>query len=129
MMYRLNPTHQMNQLNANLIMNPKPPTLYALMNSIVNYGKEEQTKIRDLASECHSDIFDFEYDLSEFCKTCFFKNLERLTHKGFVGSPTYVQAVAAGKACQHDLLTIVVFNHHNGQCHVVIAAKIVLLQA
>lgn len=64
-MYKLNPTYPMNQVTANLIMNPKPPTLYALMNSIVNYGKEEQTKIRDLASECHEDIFDFEYDLSE----------------------------------------------------------------
>ena len=65
MMYRLNPTHQVNQLNANLIMNPKPPTLYSLMNSIVNYGKEEQTKIRDLASACHSEIFDFDYTLSD----------------------------------------------------------------
>ena len=64
-MYRLNPTFPVNQLTANFIMNPKPPTLYSLMNSIVNYDKEEQTKIRDLASECHSDIFDFDYDLSD----------------------------------------------------------------
>ena len=64
-MYKLNPTYPMNQVTANLIMNPKPPTLYALMNSIVNYGKEEQTKIRDLASACHEEIFDFNYDLSD----------------------------------------------------------------
>ena len=54
----------MNQITANLIMNPKPPTLYAIMNSIANYDKEEQIKIRDLAEVTHSKIFDFNYDLS-----------------------------------------------------------------
>ena len=29
---------------------PEPPTLYSLLNSIVNYGEEEQTKIKDLAT-------------------------------------------------------------------------------
>ena len=45
-------------------MNPKPPTLYAIMNSIANYDKETQTKIRDLASATHEKIFDFNYPLS-----------------------------------------------------------------
>lgn len=54
----------MNQLSANLIMNPKPPTLYAIMNSIANYDREEKTKIRDLAAATHKKIFDFDYDLS-----------------------------------------------------------------
>lgn len=45
-------------------MNPKPPTLYAIMNSIANYDKEEQTKIRNLAKATHEKIFDFDYDLS-----------------------------------------------------------------
>lgn len=45
-------------------MNPKPPTLYAIMNSIANYDKEEQTKIRNLAKATHDKIFDFDYTLS-----------------------------------------------------------------
>lgn len=44
--------------------NDKPPTLYALLNSIVNYGKEEQTKIKDLTKIGRSKIFDFSYPLS-----------------------------------------------------------------
>ena len=43
---------------------PEPPTLYSLLNSIVNYGEEEQTKIKDLAKEGRSTIFDFSYPLS-----------------------------------------------------------------
>lgn len=45
-------------------MNPKPPTLYAIMNSIANYGKEDKTKIRNLAKATHDKIFDFDYPLS-----------------------------------------------------------------
>ena len=41
-----------------------PPTLYRLLNSLVNYNEEEQTKIKDLASEGREYIFDFEYPLS-----------------------------------------------------------------
>ena len=63
-MWTLKPTYPMNQVTADFIMNPKPPTLYAIMNSIANYDKEEQTKIRNLAKATHSKIFDFEYPLS-----------------------------------------------------------------
>lgn len=42
-----------------------PPTLYAMLNSIVNYGKTDKTKIKDLASVGRTKIFDFEYQLSE----------------------------------------------------------------
>lgn len=42
-----------------------PPTLYRLLNSIVNFDEEEPTKIKDLASAGRSDIFDFDYPLSE----------------------------------------------------------------
>jgi len=42
-----------------------PPTLYRLLNSLVNYDAEEQTKIKDLASAGREDIFDFDYPLSE----------------------------------------------------------------
>lgn len=54
----------MNQIQADLIMNPKPPTLYAIMNSIANYDAEEKTKIRNLAKATHEKIFDFDYPLS-----------------------------------------------------------------
>ena len=60
-MYKIQP---MNQLTANFIMNPKPPTLYAILNSIANYGKENHTKIRNLSKETHDRIFDFDYILS-----------------------------------------------------------------
>lgn len=54
----------MDNITANLIMNPKPPTLYSIMNSMANYDKEEKTKIRDLAMATHERIFDFDYTLS-----------------------------------------------------------------
>ena len=41
-----------------------PPTLYRLLNSIVNFDAEEKTKIKNLASAGREDIFDFEYPLS-----------------------------------------------------------------
>ncbi|MBO7078699.1 MAG: hypothetical protein J6W64_02705 [Bacilli bacterium] len=63
--WRLNPTYPVNQLTANFIMNPKPPTIYAILNSIANYGKLEYTKIRDLSKVTHDKIFDFDYDLSD----------------------------------------------------------------
>lgn len=43
----------------------KPPTIYSILESIVNFGKEEKTKIKDLAKVGHSKIFDFEYPLSD----------------------------------------------------------------
>ena len=63
-MMGLKPTYPMNQVIADLIMNPKPPTIYAILNSIANYDVEEKTKIRDLAKVTHDKIFDFDYDLS-----------------------------------------------------------------
>ena len=41
-----------------------PPTLYRLLNSIVNFDSDEQTKIKNLAAVGREDIFDFEYPLS-----------------------------------------------------------------
>ena len=60
----LTPTYPMNQVVADLMMNPKPPTLYSILNSIANYGKEEQVKIRNLAKTTHEKVFDFDYVLS-----------------------------------------------------------------
>ena len=44
--------------------NPKPPTIYSILESIVNFGKDEKTKIKDLAKEGRTEIFDFDYPLS-----------------------------------------------------------------
>lgn len=46
----------------------KPPTLYSVLNSIVNGDKDEDeyTKIKDLAKEGRSTIFNFDYPLSQY---------------------------------------------------------------
>ncbi|MBO7044023.1 hypothetical protein J6W34_05755 [bacterium] len=38
-----------------------PPTLYSIMNSIVNFGRENPVKIKDLPEYARSTIFDFYY--------------------------------------------------------------------
>lgn len=43
----------------------KPPTIYSILESIVNYGKDDKTKIKDLAKVGRSKIFDFDYPLSD----------------------------------------------------------------
>lgn len=43
----------------------KPPTLYSIMNSIVNYDRDEQIKISDLSKYARTTIFDFDYPLDE----------------------------------------------------------------
>lgn len=41
-----------------------PPTLYDIMNSIVNYDREEKVKINELEKYAREKIFDFNYPLS-----------------------------------------------------------------
>ncbi|MCQ2737371.1 MAG: hypothetical protein MJ224_02065 [archaeon] len=41
-----------------------PPTVYSLLNSYVNYNKEEKPKIKDLAKVGREMVFDFDYPLS-----------------------------------------------------------------
>lgn len=55
----------MNQVTAEMIMNPKPPTLYAILNSIANYDNPNPVKIRKLAEATREKVFDFDYELSE----------------------------------------------------------------
>lgn len=52
---------------ANMGMNRIPPTLYSILNSIVNGEKEEYdySKIKDLAKLGRTTIFNFDYELSE----------------------------------------------------------------
>lgn len=42
-----------------------PPTLYSIMQSIVNYRKQDKTKMSDLAKESRATIFNFDYPLDE----------------------------------------------------------------
>lgn len=42
-----------------------PPTVYSILESIVNFGKEDKTKIKDLALVGRTTIFDFDYPLSD----------------------------------------------------------------
>lgn len=54
-----------NSLYPEIVMNPIPPTLYSILNSIANYDATEKTRIRDLARVTHSQVFDFDYELSD----------------------------------------------------------------
>lgn len=44
-----------------------PPTLYSLMNSIANFGKDEDERVNtyDLSKVARANIFDFDYNLTE----------------------------------------------------------------
>ena len=42
-----------------------PPTVYSILNSYVNFGKDDKTKIKDLAKEGRGVFFDFNYTLSD----------------------------------------------------------------
>lgn len=48
-----------------LTIHDEPPTLYSIMESIVNFDREDPIKIRDLANYCRDKIFDFSYPISE----------------------------------------------------------------
>lgn len=47
--------------------NDKPPTIYAILNSILNFNKpkEKQVPIKELAKKGHQYIFDFDYPLTD----------------------------------------------------------------
>lgn len=47
------------------ISHDEPPTIYALLNSYVNFSREVPVKIKDLASTGRAMFFDFEYPLAE----------------------------------------------------------------
>lgn len=53
-----------NSLEPQYVMNPIPPTIYSILNSIANYDNPTPIKIRDLARVTHSKVFDFDYELS-----------------------------------------------------------------
>lgn len=45
--------------------NEKPPTVYSILESIVNYGTDDKQKIKDLAKEGRTTIFNFDYPLTD----------------------------------------------------------------
>lgn len=47
------------------LLDNRPPRLYDLLESLVNYGKTDKTKIKNLAKESRNYIFDFDYPLSD----------------------------------------------------------------
>ena len=51
-------------IKANFKMNPMPPTMQDLMESMINYDNPEPVKIKNLAKSCHAKIFNFDYPLS-----------------------------------------------------------------
>ena len=46
------------------ISQDEPPTIYSLLNSYVNFAKDEPAKIKDLASAGRAMFFDFDYPLA-----------------------------------------------------------------
>lgn len=46
------------------ISHDEPPTIYALLNSYVNYAADVPTKIKDLANAGRAMFFDFDYPLA-----------------------------------------------------------------
>ena len=65
----------MNKFARELSMCDLPPTLYSIMESIVNFDKEDKVKIKDLASYSRSTIFDFNYPLSNKINKAEFETL------------------------------------------------------
>ena len=51
-------------IKSGFIMNPMPPLLADIMKAMVNYNNPTPKKYKDLATECHEQIFDFNYPLS-----------------------------------------------------------------
>lgn len=45
--------------------NERPPTIYSILESIVNYGTDDKQKIKDLAKEGRTTIFNFDYPLTD----------------------------------------------------------------
>lgn len=57
------------------ISHDEPPTIYSLLNSYVNFGKDEQTKIKDLAKTGRGMFFDFEYPLPDGMSSEWFETM------------------------------------------------------
>ena len=52
--------------NSALRLYELPPTLYSIMESIVNYGKDDKKKIKNLPNLARGSLFNFDYPISEY---------------------------------------------------------------
>lgn len=90
--FRYNPYILNRETYQALTQNDMPPTLYSLMNSYVNFNKEEDEKVKiiDLPSAFKDYLFDFDYPLDDDFKSDFEENF--LTHYMFrrIGYETYM---------------------------------------
>lgn len=60
--FQIKPMYNNEFINA-LNMNEQPPTLYSLMESKVNYGRDEKVKIEELPTYFRTYLFDFSYPI------------------------------------------------------------------
>ena len=51
----------------------KPPTLFGILDDILNYGKDRHIKIKDFASEGREHVFDFDYPTSDYLDKTYFE--------------------------------------------------------
>ena len=90
--FRYNPFILNKEMYQALTQNDDPPTLYSLMNSYVNFNKEEDEKVKiiDLPSAFREYLFDFDYPLDTELKSSFEENF--LTHYMFrrIGFDTFM---------------------------------------
>lgn len=90
--FRFNPYILNKETYKALSMHDEPPTLYSLMNSYVNFNKEESEKVKilDLPSAFRTYLFDFNYPLNDTLKADFEENF--LSHYMFrrIGFDTYM---------------------------------------
>ena len=90
--FRMNPFILNKETYKVLTMHDEPPTLYSLMNSYVNFNKEESelVKIIDLPNAFKDYLFDFSYPLDDEFKASFEENF--LSHYMFrrIGYDTYM---------------------------------------
>lgn len=87
--YKLNP---MSNFFDSLTLNDEPPTLYSLMESYINYGKEESEKVKifDLPSAFKEYLFDFNYPLDDSLKPSFEENFLNHYMMRRIGFETYL---------------------------------------
>ena len=61
--------------------NNLPPTLYSIMQSLVNYDSDEPSKIKDMWQKARDYIFNFDYVLStNVSRETFEQHIESLSH-------------------------------------------------
>ena len=83
----------------------RPPLLYDLMNSIVNFGKQHKTSIDNLSNVARETIFDFDYPLSNKVNKAEFETmiLDRFIMRR-IGYETYTSWKIALKVKLYEIM-------------------------